>query len=490
VKILFIARHFTYFRNYDSVIASLAERGHTVHLAADRDEPLGGRELADRLAARHPSVTVGVTPIREVGRYTRLARALRLGLDYLRYSDPRYDTMPKLRQRAYARTPAFVLALARLPFRGVTARLLEYLEEAVPSHGGVEDFIRGHRPDLVLVTPLIELGSPQIDYLRAAQRLGIPTALCVWSWDHLSSKALIRVRPDHLIVWNEIQRGEAGRFHGFPPERVHVTGAQCFDRWFDRQPGLDRDTFCRRAGLPDAGPFILYVCSALFRGSPSEARFVREWVAALRSASDPQLRRMNILVRPHPQRLDEWRDGGLEGAALWGSNPVDEETRSDYFDSMYYSAAVVGLNTSALVEAAIVDRPVYTILLPDFRDNQEGTFHFHYLLTVGQGFLHAARTLDEHVGQLAAQVSGGRPRPNRPFVEQFIRPRGITVAATPAFADTVEQIAASPRPRPRRVPLWVLVLRPLVYAFVLAGRLPVLERIYWNPEKFRRLANV
>jgi hypothetical protein len=281
VNILFIARHFTYFRNYDSVIASLAERGHTVHLAADRDEALGGRELADRLAERHPSVTVGVTPIREVGRYTRLARALRLGLDYLRYSDPRYDTMPKLRQRAYARTPAFVLALARLPFRGVTARLLEYLEEAVPSHGGVEDFIRGHRPDLVLVTPLIELGSPQIDYLRAAQRLGVPSALCVWSWDHLSSKALIRVRPDHLIVWNEIQREEAARFHGFPPERVHVTGAQCFDRWFDRQPGQDRATFCRRAGLPDAGPFILYVCSALFRGSPSEARFVREWVAAL-----------------------------------------------------------------------------------------------------------------------------------------------------------------------------------------------------------------
>jgi hypothetical protein len=32
-------------------------------------------------------------------------------------------------------------------------------------------------------------------------------------------------------------------------------------------------------------------------------------------------------------------------------------------------------------------------------------------------------------------------------------------------------------------------LRPLVYAFVLAGRLPLLQRIYWNPEKFRSLAN-
>ena len=38
MKILFIARHFTYFRNFDSVITALAARGHQVHLSADRDE--------------------------------------------------------------------------------------------------------------------------------------------------------------------------------------------------------------------------------------------------------------------------------------------------------------------------------------------------------------------------------------------------------------------------------------------------------------------
>jgi len=489
VTILFIARHFTYFRNFESVIASLAGRGHTVHLAADREESLGGRELVDRLAAGCPGVTVGFTPVREFGRYTRLARALRLGLDYLRYSDPRYDTMPKLRQRAYERTPAFVLALARLPFRAATMRLLELVEEAVPCHRGVEEFVGGRRPDLVLVTPLIELGSPQIDYVRAARRLGIRTALCVWSWDHLSSKALIRVLPDYLIVWNEIQREEAARFHGVPADRVLVTGAQCFDRWFGRMPSQDRAAFCRRAGLPDDRPFVLYVCSALFRGSPSEAAFVREWVAALRASGEPELRRLNILVRPHPQRLDEWRDAALEGAVRWGSNPIDEPGRADYFDSMYHSAAVVGLNTSALVEAAIVDRPVYTILRPEFRDNQEGTFHFHHLLTVGNGFLTAARTLEEHAGQLAAGLRGERRASNQAFVERFIRPRGLTVASTPVFVETVERIGASSTRERQRVPARALLMRPLVYALVLAGRLPLVQRIYWNPQKFRSLAN-
>jgi hypothetical protein len=490
MKILFIARHFTYFRNFESVIAALADRGHHVHLAADREEALGGRELVDRLAARYPEqVTVGFTPIRYWGRYRRLSNALRIGLDYLRYSDPRFAATPKIRERAYERTPLLVLALAKLPFGGLLARVLALVERAVPRHAGVDEFVAERGADVLLITPLIELGSPQLDYIRAARALGIRSALCVWSWDHLSSKALIRAIPDKVIVWNDTQREEAERFHGVPADRVVITGAQCFDQWFDRPPTRSRDEFCRRAGLAGARPFLLYVCSALFRGSPSEAAFVLRWIARIRQASDARLRDMPILVRPHPQRGAEWSGDVLaelsrmKDVVLWGSNPVDADGRADYFDSMFHAAAVIGLNTSALVESAIVDRPVFTILLPEFRDSQEGTFHFHYLLDAVNGFLNASRSLDEHARQLAALLAGAAVRSNRRFVEHFVRPRGAAVAATSVFADAVEQIARDRSPRPRASEAWLLLLRPVIYALVLAGRLPLLERLYWNPKK-------
>ena len=493
MNVLFIARHFTYFRNFESVIATLAERGHHVHLAADREEALGGRDLVDRIAAKYPSqVSVGFTPIFQWGRYRRLANALRIGLDYLRYSDPRYEAAPKIRQRAYERTPVFVLALARLPFRGLWTRMLSMLERAVPRQVGVDEFITERQTDVMLITPLIELGSPQLDYVRAARALGIRSALCVWSWDHLSSKALIRVVPDKVIVWNETQRKEAETFHGVSPDRVIVTGAQCFDQWFDRAPTRNRDEFCRRVGLAGDRPFLLYVCSALFRGSPSEAAFVQRWVEQIRQSSDVRLRGIGILVRPHPQRLEEWSAdaraalGRVGNVVFWGSNPVDAESRADYFDSMYHAAAIVGLNTSALVEGAIVDRPVFTILAPEFRDSQEGTFHFHYLLEAGDGFLNVSRSLDEHAGQLASLLAGGPVRVNRRFVEHFIRPRGAAVAATTVFAGAVEDIARDTSPQPRRADTWQLLLRPLIYALVLAGRLPYLERAYWNPKKLIR----
>jgi hypothetical protein len=489
MTVLFIARHFTYFRNFESVVTGLAERGHRVHLAADREEALGGRDLVDRLASRFPDrVTVEFTPILQWGRYRKLANALRLGLDYLRYSDPRYATTPKIRARAYERTPLFVLGLARLPWRGLVTRVIERIEQAVPRQLGVDEFIRSRQPDVLLITPLIELGSPQLDYVRSARTQGIRSALCVWSWDHLSSKALIRVVPDKVIVWNDTQRAEAERFHGIPAERVVVTGAQCFDQWFDRPPARDRAAFCTRVGLDAGRPFLLYVCSALFKNSPPEAGFVQRWVAAIRQAADPALRDAAILVRPHPQRMEEWEGPAIEalreaGVGFYGSNPIDADSRADYYDSMYHAAAVIGLNTSALVEAAIVDRPVFTVLLPEYRDNQEGTFHFHHLMNVGDGFLNVARTFDAHVVQLAALFDGGEARPNRPFVEAFLRPRGATVAATPVFVGALETMAAAPPPAPRPAPAWVLALRPLVWALVLAGRVPGLERIYWNPVK-------
>ena len=96
MKILFLARHFSYLRLFESAITELADRGHTLHLSADREESLGGEGLVERLAARYPNVTVGWTPGRQAGAWAELGRKLRLGIDYLRFLDPRYDAAPRL----------------------------------------------------------------------------------------------------------------------------------------------------------------------------------------------------------------------------------------------------------------------------------------------------------------------------------------------------------------------------------------------------------
>src|SRR5262249_35233101 len=149
------------------------------------------------------------------------------------------------------------------------------------------------------------------------------------------------------------------------------------------------------------------VCSALFWGSPIEAEFVYRWIQELRKSGHPVLRSASVLIRPHPARMEEWKAidlSSLGAVALYGSNPKDAESREDYFESLFYSHAVAGLNTSAFIEAAVVGRPVHTILTPEFHENQEGTLHFHYLTRVGGGMLRVARSVDDHHTQLAASL--------------------------------------------------------------------------------------
>ncbi len=331
-------------------------------------------------------------------------------------------------------------------------------ERALPPVPEIEQQLREQQPDVVLITPLVYLGSSQFEVLRTALALGLRTAFCVGSWDHLSSKALVREMPHRVFVWNETQRDEAVALHGVPADRVVITGAQCYDQWFERRPVRTREEFCRRVGLPVDRPFLLYVCSALFWGSPVEAEFVRRWVQSLRESAHPELRSVAVLIRPHPARMDEWNAIDLspfEHVALYGSNPVDDASKDDYFESLYYSSAVVGLNTSAFLEAAVVGRPAHTILLPEFHENQEGTLHFHYLLTVGGGALQAGRSFEVHHAQLVTSLQrppdplGASPQ----FVREFIRPHGLDVPAAPVFCDAVDDLRRMAQPAPERTPL-------------------------------------
>jgi hypothetical protein len=505
VKILFLARHFSYLRNFESAIAELAERGHAVHLSADREESLGGAGLVERLAARYPRVTVGWTPGRESGAWFDLGRKLRLGIDYLRFLDPRYDTTPRLRGRSEERTPHLVRGLAGLPLlrtpagRTVLAWTLRQLEQAIPRSRRLDEFFREQQPDVVLITPLVDLGSPQLDHYLSARAHGLRTVLCVGSWDHLSSKSLLRSAPDLVTVWNDTQRQEAIELHRVPAERIVVTGAQCYDQWFGRRPSRSREEFCEQVGLDPSRPFVLYVCSSLFKNTANEARFAERWIQHVRGSADPVLRDAGILVRPHPRRIDEWQQVDLtefKNLTLFGSHPVDPATKDDYFDSLYYASAVVGLNTSAFLEAAVVGKPVLSVLLPEIsNDNQEGTLHFHYLLEVGGGLLQVARSLDEHVSQLAATLSDPEPGIERArrFTEGFIRPQGLAEPSTPRFAEAVEGSGARPAPAPAGAPPVALVARLLLLPWLAVAQLvnvtqPMRKETRYKFRRFRRHA--
>jgi hypothetical protein len=445
MKVLFAALTLAHFRNFESAIRELASRGHHVHLTSDEPEGLGGEALARRLAEECAGrVSWDRLPPLDGEPWYDAARRFRVALDYVRALDPRYPS--KLRVRAEERTARVVRWMSRLPGgTGAARRGLTRIERLMPTSEALVEYLRRVDPDVVVLASLTQSRSQQMDLLKAARLLGKPVSAAIMSWDHLSSKALLHLQPDQVIVWNPIQKREAVEMHGVPAERIVVTGAQCYDQWFTRTPERSREAFCRTMGLRADRPFVLWVHSALTPApSPPEPALVQRWIAALRASADPRLRELGVLVRPHPERLKEWTGITLDAdnVAFHGRNPIDRDSKNDYFESLYYSSAVVGLVTTAFVEAAVIGRPVLTLTLPEYRMHQEEMIHFQYLTTVGGGLLHSAPDLDAHLRQLsdALSLDGARDDRNRRFVAEFVRPAGLEVAATPAFVDAIEAL--------------------------------------------------
>jgi hypothetical protein len=400
-----------------------------------------------------------------------VATPLRRARDYLRFFEPQYANAGKLAARAADYAPeGWSAAMERRPWLRrnwrLAQRALSLAERAMPTDRYFELFLKAERTDLLLVTPLVDFGSYQTDYVKAAHRLGLPVAYLPFSWDNLTNRGLIRVPPDRVLVWNEIQKREAVEMHGVPADRVVVCGAPRFDEFFAMQPSTSRDAFCDMAGLsaagvPPARPFVLYTCSSNFV-APREVEFVRRWVEALRQSPDAAVRSCGILIRPHPAHQEQWDAvdvSDLANVAVW-SHKLTMQADQGLYDSLHHCAAVVGLNTSAMIEAAIVGRAVLTVAAPEFAGGQQGTLHFWYLLAENGGVVSMASDFSEHERQLAAALAGDPAvaERSRSFVRAFVRPHGLEKPAAPIMVDEIERTGAI-RKRPVHTPPWYYPVR-------------------------------
>jgi hypothetical protein len=484
LRILLAGRPGTLTR-FTSLVRLLGERRHEVTLAIRNPHPLL-LELADGLHARYPTVTHEPAPQRgDLDGWRYVAWLVRGLGDLARYTHPRYERAPVLRRRMAEETRALLrkkhfepvgrAIASRVERRLETTidaslseraiRMAARMEDAIPSSAGIERHLRERAPDVVLVSSIVRPASDEVELLKSARRLGIPTGICVASWDNLTNKGLLKFVPDRVFVWNDAQVREATELHGIPAERVRATGAGLFDEWFERRPSRTAEEFARVVGLDPSRPFVVYLCSSRTIARQGEVEFVGDWIRALRAAGDERVRGVGVLVRPHPRAAGKWRRADLSefgNAVVWPRGcayTVDEGDRDDFFDTLAHSASVVGINTTAMIEAAVVGRSVLTVLRSEFA--QETTLHFHHLLAENGGFLHVAASLEEHVEQLGTALAGGDEQLRLGFVERFVRPQGIGLPATPLLADAIEELAgleaspARPGPLPLRFALGV-----------------------------------
>ncbi|MBI2920185.1 MAG: hypothetical protein HYY18_03760 [Planctomycetes bacterium] len=248
-----------------------------------------------------------------------------------------------------------------LPLFYETVRTAEPLMPLDPRWGRVFD---KWKPDAVITTPLFDW--TDLPVIKWARKRRVPCASIVASWDNVSSKGTVQVRPDALVVWNDDMAREAHETHGFPLDRVAVTGVPHFDHWVE--PGrTPRDEFMRRHGLDPSKKLICY-CGAGARVHPEEYECFDHLVRANEAGEFGDC--LPIFVRLHPrdgrEQWDRWR--GRPGIVIdkpqhskgkdWDANRADLDHLADTLRAGDVSMNVCSTIT---IEACIADRPVFNI---------------------------------------------------------------------------------------------------------------------------------
>ena len=161
----------------------------------------------------------------------------------------------------------------------------------------------------------------------------------------------------------------------------------------------------------------------------------------MKEHTDPNIRSLCILVRPHPANARVYERLGSDGLVVWpkeGSLPDSEETKIDFYNSVRHSSCAIGINTSGMIDITIRDLPCITVLTDRYRKTQQNAVHFQNLLEAQ--VLEVARDAKEAV-ELAGKILRGddsRRGFRQKFVQQFVRPRGMDRQAGEVAALAIE----------------------------------------------------
>lgn len=336
-------------------------------------------------------------------------------------------------------------AVEKLFATHLVRRILAGIERLAPADQSIMDDIRAYAPHAILASPTNVRFSPSdLEYLKAGVALGIPSLVLVSTWDNLTTKGLLQVWPDRLLVWNNAQIREAKEFHFFPEDRIRVTGAPPFDSGFLKLESSSRREFCRHNGLREEDPILVYLGSSR-NMAKDETWLVEKLRKILDESEDKQLTRTQLIVRPHPGNPTIYKKIKLAKVIILpkegGQFPSVGEALQLLYDTFYHAAGVVlGVNTSAIIEAIIFGKPAIAFLTREYRKTQVETQHFQQLME--NNVLELADSPKTFLAVVKTILSDRDSRkPNREdFVRNYVRPLGLEKTAGQAVVEEIEKL--------------------------------------------------
>ncbi len=125
------------------------------------------------------------------------------------------------------------------------ANFSRFLEKVTYKNDIFGELFEKYKPEKVFSTDI--QSELDISLVHEAKKRGVKNIAMVRSWDNLTSKGLIRVVPEKLLVWNEIIKTEAKKYHYIKEPIIFVVGIVHYDL-YKTYPQKSREEFIKELG--------------------------------------------------------------------------------------------------------------------------------------------------------------------------------------------------------------------------------------------------
>ncbi|MEG3581590.1 MAG: hypothetical protein VX359_01290 [Chloroflexota bacterium] len=316
---------------------------------------------------------------------------------------------------------------------GTINRVLKLINNIIPVSNEIKTFLDSLKGNCVVVVGANYATDPTYfssgnDYIKACSALKIPSVVQIVSWDNLTTKGLYHYKPTLMLAWNKAHKEEAINIHGIPKERIAITGSPFMDKWFNHKSTIrTKNEFFSALSLNPNDPLVTYLGSS--------KNIVGEEEAAIAEKLFQNLRRKGIqmIIRPHGANSEQFKSLASKIPVIpeEGDLPDTSDAKRLMVETMSYSSATVGINTTAMIDSIILGTPSVTLLKKEFDLGQSLTQHFENLRKT-KIFPEAINESD--ASDILEKIIGDpqnfkEKQEFQEFISNFCRPEGIGISA-------------------------------------------------------------
>jgi len=208
--------------------------------------------------------------------------------------------------------------------------------------------------------------------LRSAQANGIPAALMVLSWDHLSTKVVLGRQYSRILVWTDLQRDEVlASYPWYQQDQLRVVGIPHYDLYFKPNPS-SRTDWCNKHGLDPSKRTLVYYSMPQIRHG-TQHLIVGAMAEAIAEGSGLPSD-LQILIKCHPfddptryaqvcarypfvRVLPTTLGPGVD-PMKWLPDPDEIATSRD---CLAFADVTANIYSTVTIEAALFDKPIVHI---------------------------------------------------------------------------------------------------------------------------------